>query len=278
MRFLGSRISSQIICLCLRRGDVCAGWVYPLLQKENDELKEGARSSVAKDSASVVGPWRHEGRLIKTRCLVFSTVRHAVCCWPTYEFDSAIGCWTSWFSPELWRLMLLISHPASTPQKGVDGDNACFTMIKYSSLWDSGTAEYRIYQSLLALCYNKNNSSQMALFVFVEMPANTSSAGCTVYMDIAHKFSVLFYFFGLKKKDLTAGNNAHIVNIFRQWISWIIGRCTKSVWVACSTYKWFFSSILFFSSVFVPLTKTWNNCPIKLINIYSCTFIIWPIM
>lgn len=42
----------------------------------------------------------------------------------------------------------------------------------------------------------------MALFVFVEMPANTSSAGCTVYMDIAHKFSVLFYFFGLKKKKI----------------------------------------------------------------------------
>ena len=239
MRFLGSRISSQIICLCLRRGDVCAGWAYSLLQKENDELKKGARSSVAKDSASFVGPWRHEARLIKTRCLVFSMVRHAICCWPTYEFDSAIGCWTSWFSPELWRLMLLISHPASTPQKGVDGDNACFTMIKYSSLWDSGTAEYRKYKSLLALCYNKNNSSQMALYVFA----------CQHFLCWLHRLYEycaqilsLFYFFG----DLTAGNNAHIVNVFRQWISWIIGRCIKSVWVACSACKWFLSSILFF--------------------------------
>lgn len=44
------------------------------------------------------------------------TERLAIHCWLTDEFDFAIRCWTSWF-PVNCGLMLLISHPASTPER-----------------------------------------------------------------------------------------------------------------------------------------------------------------
>lgn len=74
-------------------------------------------------------------RLIKTRCFVLFIERHVIRCWPTYEFNSAIGCWTSWFSSKLCRLMLLISHPASTSQREQRKRGREWTEIMRVSPW-----------------------------------------------------------------------------------------------------------------------------------------------
>lgn len=142
MRFFGSRITSQIICrsLCASgEGMFEQVGVYSLLQEKEirERWAESWRPGLLRSTirASCVGVLTSQCRLIKTRCFVFLIARHAIRCWSTCEFDSAIGCWTSWFSPELWRLMLLISHPAWTPQRKRREGEREWTEIMRVSPW-----------------------------------------------------------------------------------------------------------------------------------------------
>lgn len=91
--------------------------------------------TVIGESATCGASWRHRVVLIKTRCFIFSTERHTMRQRLTYEFDSSIGCCKPRFSSELWKVMLLISYPASTLRRAKKKRGREWTQIICVSPW-----------------------------------------------------------------------------------------------------------------------------------------------